>query len=75
MHPSFGSMVVMTRDVSDGGVFLLMKEADRLPVGTVLEIQSLAFGESAPVLKAKVVRVSADGIGLVFTLDESAGMG
>ncbi len=69
-HPTMGSVVVMMRDFSDGGLFLLTKDLPVPPVGTIVEVQALCFGDQAPVLKAKIVRSNADGIGLMFCDDD-----
>ena len=66
IHPSLGCVTVTTRDVSDGGLFLLTKDMPMPPVGSIVQIQALAFGESAPILKAKIVRATPDGVGLMF---------
>ena len=68
-HPSIGTIVVMSYDVSDGGLFLLMTEAQMPPLGSTIDLQALAFGDEAPVLKAKVVRKTEKGIGLQFDLE------
>lgn len=66
MHPSFGSMILTSQDISDGGLFLLTQGRAMPPVGSMVEVQSLVFGEAAPVLQAKIVRQTDDGIGLMF---------
>lgn len=68
-HPSIGTLVVSSYDVSDGGLFLLMTEAQMPPMGSTIELQALAFGDEAPVLKATVVRKTEKGIGLRFELE------
>ena len=65
-HQSFGSMLVMTRDVSGGGVFLLMDEIPELPVGTVVEGQVQDEMPDRPLVKMELVRVDAEGLALRF---------
>lgn len=61
-------MTVTSYDVSDSGLLLLVKDVPLPPVGTIVEVQALAFGDEAPVLKAKIVRTTPDGVGLMFLL-------
>lgn len=69
-HPSLGSMVLKSRDVSDGGLFLVANGTAELPpIGSMVEVRALVFGDAAPILKAKVVRVAPDGIGLMYCLE------
>ncbi len=57
-----------TRDVSDGGLFLFAPSAQQLPVGTEIIISPVrhAAGIASPVIKGRVVRSSAQGIGIEF---------
>ena len=69
-HDSLGTVILKMRDFSNGGIFLYKKEGVSLPpVGTMVEIQALAFGEAAPVLQAKIVRETNNGIGLMFCVE------
>ncbi len=68
-HPSFGSAVLMMRDFSDGGMFVYTKDIQMPPIGSFIEVQALAFGENAPVLRAEIVRATEKGVGLMFHLD------
>lgn len=65
-HPSIGEQIVTTRDISDGGVFLLTENIPMPPVGTTVQGQVQGMGETAPVLKMKIVRMEPAGIGLKF---------
>lgn len=65
-HPSFGSVVLMSSDLSDGGLFILSNDMAMPPAGEIVEVQGLAFGDAAPVLKAKIVRVAPTGIAVEF---------
>lgn len=57
-----------TRDVSDGGLFLFAPSAQQLPVGTEVIISPIrnASGITALAIKGRVVRSSAQGIGVEF---------
>jgi hypothetical protein len=66
-HPKVGEQLSHTRDISEGGAFVL-NEGITLPVlGEVFEVQVQGMpGEAAPVVRMKVVRIDRDGIGLEF---------
>lgn len=63
--------VVYTRDISDGGVFLVMDPGEQSipPVGTVLLGQVQDMMADAPVVTLEVVRIADEGIGLRFITD------
>ncbi len=65
-HPSIGDVIVSTRDISDGGVFLLTENIPMPPVGSIVQGQVQGMGEMAPVLKMEIVRMEPAGIGLKF---------
>ncbi|MFE8069588.1 PilZ domain-containing protein [Marinobacteraceae bacterium S3BR75-40.1] len=65
-HPSLGEKLFNTRDVSDGGIFVVVQEGDFPPIGSVVEIQVQGLPAPAPILKMEVVRSSPDGFGLQF---------
>ncbi|MEZ5505287.1 MAG: PilZ domain-containing protein [Gammaproteobacteria bacterium] len=68
-HDSVGEMLVTTRDISDGGLFLIMDEVVIPPIGTVLRGQVQGLMADAPVVVMEVVRVEPGGIGLRFIPD------
>lgn len=68
IHESFGELTVEMRDLSDGGIFLYVQDDVTVPVGTVVEVQSLDI-DDAPVLSAEIVRREARGIALMFIED------
>lgn len=68
-HPEFGPYELVTADICDGGVFLKASEDQCLPVGSKVTLQvkaGLLAGDEPPLVKATVVRVTADGMGLEF---------
>ena len=69
-HDTLGSAVLTTRDVSDGGVFLITAGAPIPPVGTVLQGQVQGPVEDLPVVTMEIVRMEPEGVGLRFLLDE-----
>lgn len=69
-HESIGSVVLSTRDVSDGGVFLVAEGSVIPPVGTVVEGQVQGPVDDLPVVKMEVVRLEPTGMGLRFVQEE-----
>jgi hypothetical protein len=68
-HDSIGETMVNTRDVSDGGLFLVMDEQLMPPLGSVLRGQVQGMMADAPVVAMEVVRIEPSGIGLKFISD------
>lgn len=68
-HESFGELVAATKDISDGGIFLLTENSEMPPIGTIIEGQVQGLTGDAPVLKMEIMRLTPDGIGLKFILD------
>ncbi len=68
-HDSIGEAVVTTRDISDGGLFLLIEDVRVPPVGSVLKGQVQGLMQDAPIVVMEIVRVEAGGIGLKFISD------
>jgi hypothetical protein len=65
-HASFGSIVVKTKDISEGGVYILTEKVSMPPEGTILEGQIHDGIEGRPIVRMEVVRLEANGIGLKF---------
>ena len=66
IHDSIGELLVKTRDISDGGVFVVLEPEQIPPVGTVVAGQVQGLMDNAPVLQMEVVRVEPTGVGLRF---------
>lgn len=66
MHESVGELTVKTRDISDGGVFVVLEPEHVPPIGTVVTGQVQGLVGDAPVLTMEVVRVEPTGVGLRF---------
>jgi hypothetical protein len=69
-HESVGELLVKTRDVSDGGVFVVLEPDQIPPVGTLLTGQVQGLMDDAPVLQMEVVRVEQGGVGLRFVQED-----
>lgn len=66
-HDSFGELTVSTRDISEGGIFLLTEDIQMPPVGAVLTGQVVGLaGEAAPLVRLEIVRLEPSGVGLKF---------
>ena len=67
--PGHGEINVRTRNISDGGLYLVLDDIEMPPVGTEVKVRlknQLGDGEEPPINRAKVVRHENDGIGLEF---------
>ena len=67
--PGQNPIQVRTRNISDGGLFLVVEGLQLPAVGTEVTVRlknQLGDGESPPVNRAMVVRHEPDGIGLEF---------
>jgi PilZ domain-containing protein len=66
-HPKVGEQRTHTRDISEGGAFI-MREGIVLPeIGDVVEVQVQGLpGEVAPVVSMRVIRIDKDGVALQF---------
>lgn len=65
-HDSIGEMLVHTRDISDGGIFIIADPTAMPPIGTQVRGQVQGMIADAPVVDMMIVRVETDGIGLKF---------
>jgi hypothetical protein len=65
-HPSIGDIIVPTRDISDGGIFLLTENIDVPPIGTIVQGQVQGMHVEGPILNLEIVRMEPAGIGLKF---------
>lgn len=65
-HDSLGELVVKTRDISDGGVFVVLEPNQVPPIGTHVTGQVQGLMDDAPILEMEVVRVEPSGVGLRF---------
>jgi len=70
IHESVGELLVKTRDISDGGVFVVLEPEHIPPIGTQVRGQVQGLMEDAPVLAMEVVRVESGGVGLRFVEQE-----
>lgn len=69
-HETVGELTVKTRDISDGGVFVVLEPEQIPPIGTVVKGQVQGLLDDAPVLEMEVVRMEPSGVGLRFLSEE-----
>ena len=69
-HDSVGELLVKTRDISDGGVFVVLEPEQIPPIGTRLTGQVQGLMDDAPTLQLEVVRVEPGGVGLRFLQED-----
>lgn len=66
-HDTLGKRHFSTRDISDGGVFVVVEEDDFRPeMGDIVTVQVQGLPVPAPELRMVVVRLTVDGFGLQF---------
>ena len=68
-YPTGESQLVHTRDISDGGMFLILEELDRPIIGELVSVELTDENDNKDVLpssEAVVVREESEGIGLSF---------
>lgn len=64
-------LLVKTRDISDGGVFVVLEPEQVPPIGTMVTGQVQGLMDDAPVLEMEVVRIEPSGVGLRFINHQS----
>jgi hypothetical protein len=69
MHESVGEILVKTRDISEGGVFVVLEPDQVPPIDTIVTGQVQGLGGDAPTLRMQVVRIESGGVGLRFLSD------
>lgn len=69
-HEAIGELLVKTRDISDGGVFVILDPEQVPAIGSIVTGQVQGLMDDAPELKMEVVRVESTGIGLRFLVSD-----
>ncbi len=65
-HHSFGEKIVKTKNLSDGGLFIIVEPTEMPPIGEVVLGQVQGAAQDLPVLQMEIVRVEENGLGLRF---------
>jgi len=67
VHEELGEFIFSTRDISDGGVFIVVDTEPFAPnLGDTVTVQVQGLPVPAPILEMVVVRKANDGYGLQF---------
>ena len=67
VHEELGEFIFSTRDISDGGVFIVVDTEPFAPnLGDTVTVQVQGLPVPAPILDMVVVRKTNDGYGLQF---------
>ncbi|WP_449286848.1 PilZ domain-containing protein [Marinobacter sp. PE14] len=67
VHEELGEFIFSTRDISDGGVFIVVDTEPFAPnLGDQVTVQVQGLPVPAPILEMVVVRKTNDGYGLQF---------
>lgn len=66
-HEKFGTGVFATRDISDGGIFIVAEGGFAPEIGDNVTVQVQGLPVPAPELEMVVVRATVDGYGLRFS--------
>lgn len=72
-HDTMESVVLVTRDISESGIFIVTDDAEMPPVGSVVQGQVQGEMDDPPIVQMEVVRVEPDGVGLRFVLEKPEG--
>ena len=68
IYPSGNVKTVKTKDISEGGLFVILDESEKPVLGELMGVKQVGEpkGEAFPSEEAVVVRYAPDGIGLAF---------
>ena len=69
LHPDIGEMIVQTKNLSEGGLFILADPTAMPPTGEIVQGQVQGDSGDFPVVSMKIVRTEDDGLGLQFIED------
>ncbi len=65
-HESIDEMILETRDISDGGLFVVVSPDKMPPIGAIVKGQVQGMAEDSAIIEMKIVRLADDGIGLQY---------
>lgn len=69
-HELVGEGIFYVRDISDGGVYVIVGESVFPPLGSVVKVQMIGLPFEAPIQDMLVVRKGKDGFGLMFVSED-----
>lgn len=65
-HPDFGERTVWTRNISDGGLFVVTEPKEVPNIGSVVTGQVVGVEEETPIVRMRIIRIGIDGVALEF---------
>ena len=66
-HPTLGTMLTQTRDISEQGAFILTHSGTNLPLNTKITLRVIDLpGPPAEPVESEVVRIEKEGVGVKF---------
>lgn len=65
-HESIDEITIETKDVSDGGLFVVVNPDKMPPIGSIVKGQVQGMAEDPPIVEMKIVRIANNGIGLEY---------
>ncbi|MEJ2141864.1 MAG: PilZ domain-containing protein [Gammaproteobacteria bacterium] len=65
-HDSFGEIDSVARDISNGGVFVIVQPEHEIPVGDELKMTLQESSDTNVIFNMKVMRHDKGGMGLMF---------
>jgi len=65
-HESIDDITLETKDISDGGLFVMVEPNKMPPIGTIIKGQVQGMAEDPPIVDMKIVRVTSIGLGLEY---------
>jgi len=72
-HPDLGTIKAHTRDISNGGMFVVLQQCKGFPVGARVRLRLVDSAAPGIMFNAKVVHRTGEGIGLMFLNYEQDG--
>lgn len=70
-HRDFGEKLVKTRNISDGGLYILIEPTEMPAIGEFVSGQVQDMPEDPPTMQLEIVRMEGDGVGLRFVSEDS----
>ena len=72
-HESFGEIESVTKDISNGGVFVITQAEHEIAIGEQLQMALLESGDPGVIFNMEVIRHDKGGMGLMFQSFEVSG--
>ena len=73
LHDSFGEVESVTKDISNGGVYVITKPEHEVAIGEQLKMVLLESSDTKVMFNMEVIRHDKGGMGLMFLSFEAGG--